>query len=431
MTPPPLPKKLPKLIQLLVSKVDPMYAPAVAQSVFAPLGAHLHGVTAKYIDNTENDLGGCMSVLMAKQSVGKGSVNKPIDLIMEDIVARDTFSREQEKAWKQSCKSSKANEKKPQRPEGLCVQYLMSNITNAALVQRLIDAKAAGDKFVYIKLDEIELLNQIQASGGAKVSELIRLAFTQSQYGQERVGQDSVTGTPPLRLNFNASTTVPAGQAFFRNGLTNGTLSRICFATIVKPIDKRGIPKFGDYDDAFSKELQPYVVNLNAATGLIDCKQARKMAEELCEANEELSELSDDEVFETLSYRACRMAFDKAMILYIAHGYQWSREIAEFCKWSASYDMWVKLHYFGNSMREKIQVEAVQPCSGPRNILDLLPDRFGKQDLTAIHRAQGKNGSVTQLLYTWINRKYIEQDQATQEYVKTPAYLSKHKRNAS
>ena len=321
-TPPEMPKRLPRLIQLLVSKVDPMYRPAVAQAVFPPLGAHLHGVTTRYIDNSVNDLGGFMSILMAKQSIGKGSVNMPIELIMEDIRQRDDYSRELEKQWKAQCKQSKSTEKKPSRPDGLCVQYLMSNMTNAAMVQRLLDVQAAGGKFIYVKLDEIELLDQIKATGGATASEIIRLAFTQSLYGQERVGQESVTGTPPLRFNFNASSTIPAGQAYFRNGLTNGTLSRLTFATIIRPLGRRGIPRFGNYDEQFKRQLQPFISNLNAASGLIECRQAEKMAECIMEENADLAELSDDDVFETLSYRANRIAYDKAMLLFIAHGYR-------------------------------------------------------------------------------------------------------------
>lgn len=426
-TPPELPKRLPKLIQLLVSKVDPMYRPAVAQAVFAPLGAHLHGVTTRYIDNSINDLGGFMSVLMAKQSIGKGSVNMPINMIMADILDRDSYSREQEKTWKAQVKASKANEKKPSRPEGLCVQNLMSNMTNAALVQRLLDAEAAGGKFLYVRLDEIELLDQIKATGGATASELIRLAFTQSLYGQERVGNDSITGTPPLRFNFNASTTIPAGQSYFRGGLTNGTLSRLSFATIIKPIGRRGIPRFGDYDEDFRKQLQPYIVNLNAATGLIECRQAERMAEQLCEENEDLAELSDDDVFETWSYRANRIAYDKAMLLYIAQGYQWGKEIADFCRWSEQYDLWCKLHFFGQQTREQNQMESLPASFGPQNMLDLLPDRFSRQELQAVHRAQGRDGNVMQLIYTWCNRGHIALDESTQEYVKSQAYLSKHK----
>lgn len=425
--PPSLPKKLPKLIQLLVSKVDPMYRPAVAQAVFPPLGAHLHGVTTRYIDNSENDLGGFMSVCMAKQSIGKGSVNMPIELVMEDVRQRDSFSRDQEKQWKQQCKSAKASEKKPARPEGLCVQYLMSNMTNAAMVQRLIDAQAAGDKFLYVKLDEIELLDQIKATGGATASEIIRLAFTQSLYGQERVGQDSITGTPPLRFNFNASTTIPGGMSYFRNGLTNGTLSRVTFSTIIKPMGRRGIPRFGDYDESFRRALAPFITNLNAATGLVECRQAERMAKQLMEENYDLAELSDDDIFETLSYRANRIAYDKAMLLFIAHGYQWSKEIADFCRWSEQYDLWCKLHFFGQTMREQVQIEALPTVFGPQNMLDLLPDRFSRQDLQAVHRAQGKDGNVMQLIYNWTFRGYIEQDTATQEYIKTEKYLSKHK----
>ena len=426
-TPPQMPKRLPRLIQLLVSKVEPMYRPAVAQAVFAPLGAHLHGVTTRYIDNSENDLGGFMSILMAKQSIGKGSVNMPIELVMDDVKERDANSRELEKLWKAQCKQAKANEKKPARPAGLCVQYLMSNMTNAALVQRLMDAESAGGKYLYVKFDEIELLDQIKASGGATASEIIRLAFTQSLYGQERVGHESVCGTPPLRFNFNASTTVPSGQKYFRGGLTNGTLSRLTFATIIKPVGKRGIPKFGNYDEDFRKQLQPYIDNLNAATGLIECPQAEKMARQLCNENEEMAELSDDDIFETLSYRASRIAYDKAMLLYIAHGSQWDKSIADFCRWSEQYDMWCKLHFFGQSMREQVQNEHLSPTYGPQNMLDLLTDRFSRQDLQSVHRAQGRDGNVMQLLYTWTNRGYIVQDSSTQEYVKTASYLAKHK----
>ena len=426
-TPPEMPKRLPRLIQLLVSKVDPMYRPAVAQAVFPPLGAHLHGVTTRYIDNSVNDLGGFMSILMAKQSIGKGSVNMPIELIMEDIRQRDDYSRELEKQWKAQCKQSKSTEKKPSRPEGLCVQYLMSNMTNAAMVQRLLDVQTAGGKFIYVKLDEIELLDQIKATGGATASEIIRLAFTQSLYGQERVGQESVTGTPPLRFNFNASSTIPAGQAYFRNGLTNGTLSRLTFATIIRPLGRRGIPRFGNYDEQFKRQLQPFISNLNAASGLIECRQAEKMAELIMEENADLAELSDDDVFETLSYRANRIAYDKAILLFIAHGYQWTKDIADFCRWSEQYDLWCKLHFYGEQMREENLREQLPAVCGPQNMLDLLPDRFGKQDLSAVHRAQGRDGNVMQLIYTWTNRGYIEQDQATMDYIKTPKYLAKHK----
>jgi len=426
INPPAMPKKLPKLIAHLVSKVDPMYRPAVAQAVFPALGAHLHGVRVRYIDNSEADLGGFMSVLLAKQSIGKGSVNMPIEAIMEDIRQRDLYNRDLEKQWKQQCKSSKANEKKPTRPEGLCIQYLMSNMTNAALVQRLVDAQTAGDRFLYVKVDELEQLDQIKATGGATASEIIRLCFTQSLYGQERVGHDSVTGTPPLRFNFNASSTPATGQAYFAKGLTNGTLSRLTFATIIKPDGYRGIPRFGDYDEQFHRTLAPFITNLNAATGLIECRQAERMAQRLAEQNELLSELSDDEEFETLSYRANRIVYDKAMLLYIADGYQWSKSIADFCEWSEQYDLWCKMHFFGQQMRDTVQQQLTVSLPGVQNMLELLPDRFSREDLIALRRAQGKDANASHALAVWVNRGYIVQDKATLEYIKTDAYKAKH-----
>ena len=425
-TPPPLPKKLPKLIQLLVSKVDPMYRPAVAQSVFPALGAHLHGVRVRYIDNSENDLGGFMSVLMAKQSIGKGSVNQPIEAIMADIRQRDDYNRDQEKQWKQQCKSSKANEKKPPRPDGLCIQYLMSNMTNAALVQRLVDAESAGGRFLYVKVDELEQLDQIKATGGATASEIIRLCFTQSLYGQERVGQESVTGTPPLRFNFNASSTVATGQAYFAKGLTNGTLSRLTFSTIIKPEGFRGIPRFGLYDEQFHRELAPYILRLNNATGLVQCRQAEQFAERLCEKNEVLAELSDDEEFETLSYRANRICYDKAMLLYIAEGYQWSKAIADFCEWSNQYDLWCKMHFFGKQMRQTVQDQLTVTLPGVQNMLELLPDRFSREEVCALRKAQGKSPNADHALAVWTNRGYIHKDEATLEFIKTEEYKAKH-----
>ena len=271
------------------------------------------------------------------------------------------------------------------------------------------------------------MLDQIKASGGATASEIIRLAHNQALYGQERVGTESVTGTPPLRFNFNASTTVPTGQAYFIKGLTDGTLSRITRSTIIKPIGKRGIPRFGDYDDEFRNQLSIFIKNLNEANGLISCPEADDMAEQLCEENADFSELSADDVFETLSYRACRIAHDKAKLLYIAHGYQWDESIVVFCRWSMQYDLWLKLHFFGEQMRMQSE-ESQTKNVGPKNILDMVQDRFSLQDLTFIYQALGKQGDIKQLIYTWTNRGYIEQDTATQEYIKTEKYLSRHKR---
>lgn len=423
-TPPQMPQRLPGIIKLLVSKVDPMYAPAVAMGVFPALGAHLHNVRTRYIDNTINDLGGFMSVLLAKQSIGKGSINMPIECIMEDIRKHDIYNRDREKQWKEECNMSKDNT--PARPSDLHVQYLMSNMTNAALVERLVDAEAAGNRFLYVKVDELEMLNQIKATGGVTTSELIRLSFTQSLYGQERVGSNSVTGTPHLRLNFNASSTVETGQSYFAKGLTNGTISRLTFSTIIKPISNSGIPLYGEYDDIFKHHLASYINNLNAASGIVECRQAKRMAEMLRQQNEELSELSDDDDFETLSYRANRIAFDKAMVLFIANGYRWTKSIADFCEWSERYDLWCKMHFFGRLMREKSQQSQTVSLPGVQNMLALLPDRFSREDLIAIRQAQGKDSNVNHAIAVWMNRGYIQQDQATLEYFKTELYKKKH-----
>lgn len=417
--PPAHPERLPVSIALIISRSPDIYKPCVSCQIFPALGAHLKGVRVVYIDNVPHELGEQMGLLIAEQSVGKSCVNQPIELIMADIRASDQQSRESEQEWKNACKRAKSNEKKPARPEGLCVQYLMSNMTNAALVQRLIDADAAGGKCLFLRLDEIELLDQIKASGGAKVSELIRLAFDRSCYGQERVGADSVTGTPPLRMNFTVSTTVQAGQKFLRPNLKNGTLGRLSASTILRPQGMVGIPKFGNYDEAYRSALQPYIDRLNEATGVIDCPEAYAFAEQLDRENENRYLLSGDEEFRELSYRSLRMAYDRAVMVYLMEGRQWSVEIEAFMRWMMEYDLWVKLYYFADDMWEMGQQgRQKRRRPGRGNLLRKLPDHFDFNHFQAVYQANGLTSDPKALLHTWVHRGHVTLDEVSGLYSK-------------
>lgn len=417
--PPPMPERLPASIKLIVSRVPAMYKPCVAFQSFSALGAHLKRVTVVYIDNVPHELGEQMGILIAGQSSGKSCVNQPIEMIMADILESDRQSREVEQEWKTACKRAKSNEKKPARPEGICVQYLMSNMTNAALVQRLIDADAAGGKCLFLRLDEIELLNQIKASGGAKPSELIRLAYDRSLYGQERVGPDSVTGIPPLRLNFTASTTVGSGVNYLRLHLKDGTFTRASLCTIFRPIGELGIPKYGSYDEAYKEALAPYIQRLNEATGLINCPEAYQLAEELYRENEDRYVLSADEDFRELSYRSLRIAYDRAVMIYLMEGCQWSEEIATFMRWLMEYDLWVKLYYFSDELwdiRQREKRKKTRPGRG--SLLRKLPDRFDFSLFQAVYQANGHTSDPKDLLSTWMKRGHISYDETTGMYQK-------------
>ena len=415
--PPAFPERQPASIKLIISRTPDLYKPCVSFQIFPALGAHLKGVIVLYIDNVPHELGEQMGLLIAGQSVGKSCVNQPIELIMADIRASDQQNREREREWKEACKRAKSNEKKPARPDGLCVQYLMSNMTNAALVQRLIDADAAGGRCIFLRLDEIELLDQIKASGGAKASELIRLAFDRAYYGQERVGPDSVTGTPPLRMNFTVSTTVQAGQNYLRANLKNGTLSRLSASTIIRPQGMVGIPKFGTYDEAYRQALQPYIDRLNEASGVIECPEANALAEQLCQENEERYLLSADEEFRELSYRSLRMAYDRAVMIYLMEGCQWSDEIAAFMRWMMEYDLWVKLYYFADDMWEMGQKgKQKRRRPGRGNLLRKLPERFNFDQFVAVYQANGLSSDPKDLLSTWKKRGHISYDETTGMY---------------
>ena len=420
---PPMPKKLPPLIELLTRNVPEAMKPAVAHAVFPPLGAHLGGVKFRYIDNVEREAT-FMCVLLAKMSSGKSAVNKPIELIMKDIVERDALNRLREQEWKASLSTKGANKEKPKRPEGLCIQMLVPDMTNAAFVQRLADAQG---KFLYTQMDELELLNNLKTSArGNQVSQIIRLAFDQGLYGQERVGAASVTAMVPIRWNWNASATIERGRQFFRTALTDGTLSRLNFCTI--PPQRMGeIPVYGTYNAEYEAELKPYIDRLNAASGLVECKKAEALAHALLKESAEVVMLTDDEVYEMLSHRANVIAYLKAMTLYIAHGYKWSKTIEEFVRWSKEYDLWCKMHFYGKRMQEEVEKEIIRTTPGRANMLEMLPERFTRQQLEEVRVRLGKERDALTQLRQWKKRGWVVQDNPKEEnYAKSERYLSKY-----
>jgi len=402
LTAPKMPTKLPSLIKLLTKNVPQEMKAAVAHAIFPALGAHLNGVRFRYVDNVEHEAT-FMCVLLAKQSSGKSAVNKPIEYILADIRERDAYNREREQAWKDSLNSKGSNKEKPKRPDDLCIQILSADMTNAAFVQRLADAKG---KFLYTQMDEIELLDQLKTSGkGNNVSQIIRLAFDCGLYGQERVGSQSVTAQVRLRWNWNASSTIQNGREFFRKSLTNGTLSRLNFCTI-EPSMTDEIPVYGTYDDDFARKLKPYIDRLNMATGLVECDKAVNLAKQLQKENAETAALSDDEAFDVLSRRANVIAYLKAMTLYIAEN-KWTKEIEEFIRWSEEYDLWCKMHFFGEELNAKINQEYISVHRGPRNLLEQLPDCFTKKQAEEVIKRNGKKSTPSHILSMWKNRKYI------------------------
>ncbi len=414
--PPALPEKLPPLIELLTSKVPVYYKPAVACAVFPPLGAHMHGVYFRYLDNVLHEPA-FMSVLMAKMSTGKGCVNKPIEYIMADIEERDKINRQRENEWKKAMNTRGANKDKPQRPEGLCIQYLPADMTNAAFVQRLQDA---GGRFLYTAMDELDLLEQLQTGNRRKgPAHIIRLAFDCAPYGQERVGAASVTSVTRLRWNWNASTTISKGRDFFKDSFADGTLSRLNFSTIVVPM-LNDLPVYGIYDEAFADALKPYIDCLNEVRGEVHCEQALQLAKKMIEESRNYSLLTGEDGYEMLSRRAVVSAYLKAMTLYVAQGMQWTQEIADFALWSLRYDMWCKMAFFGEEIEKVLQKEKKIGRRGPANMLDVLQPEFTFDDAVIIREAQGKDPVGTKhMLSVWMNRGYITYNDDTKKYYKT------------
>ena len=424
-TPPPMPKKLPPLIRLLTKNVPWFYKPAVAGAVFPALGVHLHGVKFRYWDNVEHEAT-FMSVLIGRQSIGKGTIKKPIEYIMEDIRQRDIPNRQREAEWK--LKNPGAKPKKEPRPADICIQMLIDNLTDAVFNQRIVDANNNGQRFIYTIVDEIEGLKKVTSKGTAdEVGLLIRKAFDNSDAGQERVGSDSVSGIAPLRWNFNASTTPPNARKFFYKMVNDGTVGRLDVSTIIRSDDDDDTaPILGIYDHTFAQELKPYIDRLEAANGLIECQQAKKLSLDMKQENRDVARLYESEAYRVLSYRANVIAWLKGMVLYVAHGYKWSKEIADFVRWSQQYNLWCKMLYFGQQLERELREEVeIQRQSGPQNLLELLSDEFTKEQYYRMRQSQGRSGDGDSTLRSWVSRGYIVFDEVSGRYCKTEAYKQK------
>ena len=426
-TPPPMPKKLPPLLKLLTKNVPWFYKPAVASAVFPALGAHLHGVKFRYWDNVEHEAT-FMNVLIGRQSIGKGTIKKPIEYIMEDIRQRDIPNRQREAEWKQ--KNPGAKQKKDPRPTDICIQMLIDNLTDAVFNQRIVDVNNNGQRFIFTIVDEIEGLKKVTSKGTAdEVGLLIRKAFDNSDAGQERVGADSVSGIAPLRWNFNASTTPPNAKKFFVKMVNDGTVGRLDVSTIIRNDDDDDTaPVLGIYDHTFAQELKPYIDRLEAASGLIECPQAKRLSLDIRKENKDAAKLYESEAYRVFSYRANVIAWLKGMVLYVAHGYKWNKEIADFVRWSQQYNLWCKMLYFGQQLERELREEVeIQRQSGPQNLLELLPDEFTKEQYHQMRQQQGKSGDGESTLRSWQSRGHIVYDEVSGRFCKTEEYKVKVK----
>ena len=406
--PPAMPEKKPKLIQLLLSKTPKVYQSAVANAVFPPLGTHLCGVRFTYTDNVEHEAT-LMNCLMAMTGAGKGCIDEPIRHIMADIKRRDEENERREAEWKKDCQKRGANKDKLMRPEGLVIQIIDPDMTKPALVTRMDEAEG---HFVYVKLNELDLFEQLKGQTGKQHFQLMCLAFDPgAEYGQTRIGTQSVTARPECRFNWNACTTILKGRRFFSRVLTDGPISRINFCTIPETEIGAEQPIYGQYDAEFDEALKPYIDNLVAARGLIDCPQAFKLAKKLQQECAEFARLSQSEVYWNLSHRACVIAWLKACVLYVANGQWWERSIEDFIRWSLEYDLWCKMQFFGADIDKAMNGDGDRiGTRGPRNLLELLPDEFTVEDAKRVRQQQGMDrAKVGNMISAWKSRGYILQ----------------------
>ena len=402
--PPEMPKKLPKLVELLISRTPEIYKPAVAHAIFPPLATHLWKTRFRYIDNVEHEAR-LMTLLLAGTGAGKSSVNRPIDFIMEDIRQRDAENLKREKAWKDEMLRKGANKDKRKRPENLIIQEIDADMTNPAFVMRTAEAQ---EHFLYTSLNELDQFDALKGTGSQQFRIMCLAADPGNKYGQTRVGTMSITERVTIRFNWNASTTIQKGQRYFSKVLTDGPISRINFCTIPEREIGEDMPVYGTYDESYREALRPYIENLNKVTGLIECKEAFQLALKLKDENAEFARLSQDRTFENLSFRANVIAYLKACVLYVANGCKWEPEIDGFIRWSEQYDLYCKMRFFGDMIAKENYTAERSSKRGPQNLLQILPDNFTAAQLLAIRLEHGLDAKGTDMMIRqWLHRNYI------------------------
>ena len=407
--PPPMPKKLPKLVELLVSQTPDIYKPAVAHAIFPPLATHLWKTRFRYIDNVEHEAT-LMCCLLAGTGAGKSCVQMPISLIMEDIRKRDMENLKREKEWKDELMRKGANKDKRKRPENLIIQTIDADMTNPAFVMRTAEAQG---HFLYTSLNEIDQFDALKGIGNQHFR-IMCLAFDQgNEYGQTRVGLQSVTERVTIRFNWNASTTIEKGKRYFSKVLTDGPISRINFCTIPERLIGEDIPIYGNYDDEFRAQLKPYIENLCKASGLVDCPEAFNLAMKLKDENAEFSRLSQNRIYENFTFRGNVIGYLKACVLYVANGFRWEPEIEEFIRWSEQYDLYCKMRFFEDGIKTASTSAEKSTSHGPSNLLQQLPDEFMYQQAVEVRQKNGLSADGTKnMLYAWAHRGYIERRKA-------------------
>ncbi|MCQ2344392.1 MAG: hypothetical protein MJ002_05655 [Paludibacteraceae bacterium] len=418
--PPEMPDELPDLVSLLIKNVPVVCRPSVAHGIFPPLATHIHGVRFNLIDGSKKEPT-LICINMARQSSGKSAINMPVQYICADIKERDERNRKREQEWKDACNANKGAKKdNPPRPTDLVVQCLISDMTNAALVQKALDA---GEFPLYSNLNELEYLKQLQINGSKDIGKLLCIDYDNAEFGQERVGPQSVTGHVILRWNINAASTIHKGINFFKNNMIDGTLSRINFCTILRDNSQDFL--YGTYDDDYANLLKPYITNLNLANGEIVCQQALDLAKSLQKRCVEMCEMADDDIMYDFIYRAVDIAYMKSMILYIAQDRKWDDRIERFTEWSLFYDLWCKNYFFGAKLDDENAMENIKQRPGQANLLDCLPDRFSIEVVSQLRTQRGMTPNPNHMLSNWVSRGFVTYDYASEQYHKTEKYLRK------
>ena len=412
------PRRMPKFLNLVSSKVDPYYKPMVEESIWPGVCAHLHGVKFWYIDGTDCEAN-ISSPLIGKQSAGKSMVNKPIEYLLADITERDNENEQRETQWRERNQGKGSSKDRQQRPKDIVIQRLDKDLTPAALSQSLIDGERNGQRRIITKVDEIEMLAAIGNGRIDTVSLLVRYGFDSARWGQRRVGLDSVNGSYTVRWVWNASCTAIKAKSFInKNWVANGSLSRLNVNTIIKPEGDNDIPKVGAYDDKYAEDLKVYIDHLNAASGDIRCKQADALAYKMLKEHNEIADLCESEGYRVFSYRAVKIGWLKACILYIMNDYKWDKTIAEYVAYSVRRDLWAKFLYFGNEIEAEFNDEKTSNNSGPKNMLTMLAHEFTYEEYMNVRQSVGKDGDGKATLRTWQHRGYVVYDDMAKRYIK-------------
>ena len=410
-------------IKILLSQVSKdMHEPLVPM-LFPILGAHISGAEFQYPDLTWKELCGQMANLVADSGCNKGQLTLLVEAICRDFRQHDEEELKKLVEWQKQVKTRGANKEKPVRPD-VSFWFPPADMTRAAYLQNSMGCEAQGGRTQYLNMPEVEMLDCL-CGGHRQVTQMLRNIYDRQRAGALRATADGVVGNPLLRTCLTVSSTPIATRKFWKSDLFNGTFGRMVLSYKARQNREGKIPRVGKFPDEFYQQLDVFLARLDITKGRFIVRPLNKLIDRMAQDMASLGDLTDDDVLWDISKRSLVSAWKAGCTMWVLNNQTYSRAIGDLVEWLVYHDIWSKMRLTSDLLKNGDTSTAEASKTGPKNMLEQLPNTFSETQLEALRETIGKSKDGTNgQLRIWLYRKFITLDNQTGLYSKTEKYLN-------